>query len=341
MKKVLNSKVLLCVWVCTLVLSSCNKEEHHEPIGKTFIAEINIDLDGVTDEGSMTKARESSPFGQGDNDLYAIQIKDNESAKVAGGLFTGAFLFSGDNTLEVALEHGKQYSIEATLVIGAENVLTADVQGESFKKYGAPFSLKVEETRAAQSIANCLIHTNVSDWTNTNTICDFVDLSSQTDENIEYATKDANLRPGDRWYFKKDITADYQNPGMTIDLRRLSVKLVYNITNLQQGYSVKSSLSTDAQGEQINFDVSNEDEKIFTMLNIGDIYTKISASEAYEIDGNLNLSVFDQAEIKSSSFAMKLKANHYYSVNFNADLQNENGIGITTDDTWQAFCNED
>lgn len=329
--------VLLCTLAFGLALSSCKKEEHHEQIGKTFTASINLNLNGVTDQGSMTKS--DYLFGQDAKDLYAIEIKNSDSEVIAGGLFTGAFLFTEGNSLEVSMEHGKQYSVEATLVIGSENVNYSSNEIDPVK-FGAPFSLiNQEKVGAMQSSANCSLLTGSADWTNTDKMCQFVDLSSQTDWNIEYVNKEENLIPGDRWYYKTNMTADYQNSGITIALRRVSAKLIYRISNLNSSFSVKSYIYVGIQASPITFNIVDNEEMIFTMPDITTAYTKLIANEDYEVDSHLNLSVYDQVAIKSSDFETKLKANHYYHVNFDADLNKANGISITTNDSWQTDQN--
>ena len=102
-------------------------------------------VNGVTDQGSMTK--EGYPWGKGEDDLYAIQIKDGATI-IAGGLFTGASLFSGTFNLGIELEHGKQYSIEATLVIGGENV-----RAEPFRRRGSRYPSRRRVSKPHEHLA--------------------------------------------------------------------------------------------------------------------------------------------------------------------------------------------
>ena len=335
-------KIFMFAIALSIALSSCRHDENEEPIGKTFTAGIRLNMNGIVDQGQMsTKSLKiGAEFGKAKNDLYAIQIKDNADKVIAGGLFTGSFLFTEGNNLEVTLEHGQNYSIESTLVIAAENVLFEPIQGDGPKTYGAPFSLTgTKKGGKDQSKANCPILTNLEDWNTEGQIEQFEDLTAQTDKDDRYVASQGkaedNLRPGDRWYFKKDITADYNQPGIDINLRRVSVKFTYTITNKNQAYTLNSAVGTATKSGRILWDIKNGDNKVFTLPNIATVYNQIIKEENENSPVSLYMGIYDgNKEIKGEIFEANLEANHYYEVSFDANLKKRNGLSITTSDVW-------
>lgn len=243
-------KVFLGIAALAMAFTSCTKTEV-APVekgsvekGTEFVASLGLQKGGISvntdemngggtegEEGGASAGETPAAYAIDDNDLIGIEIKKADDATlVASGLFAGSTINDTQNPLKVFLEHGVKYTVEATLV-------SCKNGNKSLKK---PFN-KTEE------FGNVI---GVDKWTvkQDEELKAFADLTAiNTDVNA--------LSERDRFYSKKEITADYQNPDFEITLKRVSCAVVPTIYNVGENCYVEGKIyvGADASSAIKNF----------------------------------------------------------------------------------------
>ena len=323
-------KLLLSAMVIAMALVSCNKSKDVEPtVKKGTPFETKFAISGIVLEGiPMTKTGPSS------SDLVAIQIKELDgmnSKMIAGGLFVGDY---GFDNLSVTMKHGYEYVITATVVKNGTGVGYEDV--ESVRKYGAPFISQVG-TEMSITEEKTAITMNPSDFTEK--VVTFRDLAAQADGDSDYLPT-TGLVPGDRWYFKKTITADYDqasddydNKKIKLDFKRVSFKVTYAVSNLD-GNQFKCNPFKNNSGVTWKL-VDGDAVIIYTCWDIPTVYSDLTAAQNYRIDLGVNLPD-QEASIKWERQDLNVKPNYQYTITYDASVSADNNFSITLDDVWQS-----
>lgn len=355
-------KIFVCVLAMAMAFASCNNDDNEIPVGKKFEASLNLSGLEVVDMGPMNGGGlkiSNVPYGHRSNDLYAIQVKEGEGGKViAGGMFTGEQLFGygteGEQgyiaplDLKVTLEHGKEYSVEATLVIGGENVYNEELQTGLI--YGAPFLVKEAESTAGGAApvveANCSIVKDAEEWTTEATICEFRDLTAQVTGG-KY--KNDILRTGDRWYVSSGFMGNYHDNYVYIRLERMSIKVEYRFddTTIPAGYSVctglRRGLGMYDEDQYVEYErVVNEEEVIYTINDISGYLRKDDPEVTWDNNINIFVGMFQEEgeSVKKFRYGITIEPNHFYRVQYNTNTTTKKGLNVYMSEDWGSQPNQ-
>lgn len=301
-------KNIFILFALMVAIYSCsNNSDLDVKRGTKFIAGLGIDSNPISIEEADTKSS-STATTLVSGTYLGIQItkvvESGTNEVVAAGLFKGDFDFS---SLRVEMEHGQKYIIEATAVVSGQkfdvgNDLNPDI----------PFN--------DQPIT--------SDWINDKAT--FLDLSA-VDLNIN------GVAEGERWYFvNEEFEADYTNPDIPINLRRVSFKVKYIIKNLDNDLAAKLSFYKEGVTPDtgLNKVVVDGYEQIYTLYPVKDAFADlVNYSNRYDF----NLMVFQDAkELKRDEYSFQPSANKVYQATWDATTIRENSIDISFEDVWPS-----
>lgn len=253
-------RLIYVLAVCILGMASCNDKDEAIEIanGTKYTVGFDVQKNGISiSEESMGGGLKVTATNL---DKYVIKIyeKNTPANIVACGVFNGDFKFSD---LSVELKHGFTYVVEATMV------------------------KEPNGTEMAKIYNNELQCDNATQWT---------ESPKNVPSLVEVPTTDNNdMSEYERWYFKKEIDANYNAADKEIDinLKRMSFAIKFVQEGLQNGYSVKIKLASQgtiegAIGAFYNPYIFNElsgisfSEKIYCIPNIDAAYTQIAAGNS-------------------------------------------------------------
>lgn len=318
-------KKIFIILLCVTTMFACSDKEESLKIdkGTKFKVGFNLQKNGVSiSEEKMGSGLKSSDA----KDIYAIKIyeKDKPNAIIASGLFEcdesgnlGEFKFED---LSLELQHGFDYTIEATMIRHCSEDLRNSIFGEK------PICDSENKWIESPSDLATLIHV------------------PETDNN--------DMAEYERWYFKGDYHADYNaaeaDKIIDINLRRMSFATKFIADGLQDGYSVQIALIPQGLTAPATFNdyTFTEEEgklvsqRIFCITNINTAYDQIAAGndgisyQTYQfkyqiLDGDLNI-------VKTSEDFYtigKCKANSRYTITLDCATNAECSISINCENS--------
>lgn len=327
-------KLFVCAFALVMALASCSdKSEDATPaVKKGTPIETKFAVSGVKfSEGTQMKAT-------AEPDLIALQVteiqEDNTKQLIASGLFRGDDLL---DQLSVVMKHGFQYEIEGTVVRHGGNVETFTNPETNAVSYGRPF-----HATEAQTVESNVLTVDNNDFNqNPKT---FINLAAQCDGSAIFQPA-RGLVAGERWYFKKTITAqykrstsDYDDGKIKIDFKRVCFKLMYNVYDLKEGNKFKANPFVSTQTSGLTWkELGPTSHIVYTCADIAATYEALATEQEYSLDLGIftptnNTTHADRYEKASIS----VKPNFQYAVNWSGSLDAENSFSITIQDVWES-----
>jgi hypothetical protein len=313
---------LFFLFVCAAIAAACSSEmEVPSPVNPdNEMVEVSFNLGGdyvSVEETPMTRA-----FAENAKTLYALQIKEK---KVAGYDAPYAWgLFDNMDNARISLKKGKDYIVEALVIIEREDTI--------FNREGH-YSMPFFEGGLSDGVYDELPKITNSFLTNNH-------YSIYTDG---YAIMDSEnsvkkLSRVDRYFGKKEFNQDSEN-SISIDMDRFAFSFTYNVTPPLDGI-IRVKLSNFGYDNRVLYEVkagSNQKaEQILYNAPFGPEIKDRSDDVGILVEwerGSEGL----ESHTKNLKISVKRKKNYNLNINMN-NRDNESDFELNMDN--EAFENE-